>query len=214
MAEAISAGQEFDKGAELFNRHHLAAINLSNLGLGRHALDGVTGDLHAFFGDGVDVDGAVILDVDFATGLFDEPFDILAAGPDDSPNLLRVDLERDNARRILAQFLARRGQGLGHFFENMQAGHARFLDGFGHDSVGQTAQLEIELETGNPALGPGDLAIHVTKAVFPADDVSEQLVAADRVSIIVFGAYPDADAANRAEQRDPGVHQGQGAAAD
>src|SRR5436190_13371282 len=78
--EAVFAGQEFDKRAEILNRDHLAAVDLVDFGFGSHAHDGIAGDLHAFFGNRVDIDRAVVLDVDFAAGLFDQPLDILATG--------------------------------------------------------------------------------------------------------------------------------------
>ena len=79
-------------------------------------------DLHSFGGDGVDVHRAIVLDVDFATGFFDDAFDVLATRPDQRADLLGIDLDRDDARSVLAHFLARLGNDFGHFAEDEQAG--------------------------------------------------------------------------------------------
>ena len=43
--------------------------------------------------DGVNVHRAIVLDVDFATGFFDDALDVLAARSDQRADLLRIDLE-------------------------------------------------------------------------------------------------------------------------
>src|SRR5437660_7966359 len=95
----------------------------------------------------------------------------------------------------------------------MESGDARVLESLGHDLVRQTAQFEIQLEAGDSLFGAGDLAIHVAKGVFPTDDISEQLVAADRVLVVVISADADADAANGAGKWNACIHEGEGAAA-
>ena len=42
--------------------------------------------------DGEDVHRAVVFDVDFATGFFDEALDVLAARSDERADLFRIDL--------------------------------------------------------------------------------------------------------------------------
>jgi hypothetical protein len=42
--------------------------------------------------------------------------------------------------------------------------------------MGQAAQLKVELETGDSFVRPRNLAVHVTKSVFPPDDVAEELI--------------------------------------
>ena len=83
--------------------------------------------------DGEDVHRAVVLDVDFATGFLDEALDVLAARPDERADLLRIDLDDFDARGVFAHFLARRGERLGHFGEDVHAGDAGFFHRFGHE---------------------------------------------------------------------------------
>jgi len=102
MDEAVFAGQEFHKGAEVFDGYDLAAIDLADLSLGRHTGNGIPGNLHPFGGNGEDVHGAIIFDVDLATGFFDELLDVLAARADQRADLLGIDLDGLDARRVLA----------------------------------------------------------------------------------------------------------------
>src|SRR6202012_2538824 len=102
MHQAVLARQKFDESPKFLDRHNLAAINLVDLGLGGHALDGVARNLHSFGGHRINIDWAIVLDVDLATGFFGEAFDILAARPNERADLLRIDLHLDDARSVLA----------------------------------------------------------------------------------------------------------------
>jgi hypothetical protein len=144
----------------------------------------IHGDLHAFPRQTrEDVHRAIVLDVDFAAGFFDEALDVLAARSDQRADLLGVDLQRGDARSVLADFLARFGEMvLAISAQDRQAGDAGLFDRFGHDRVRNALELEVELEAGDPLLCSGDFAIHVAERIFPADDVGEQLVAEMRLS--------------------------------
>ena len=95
----------------------------------------------------------------------------------------------------------------------MQTRDARLLNGLGHQAERNAAQLEVELEAGDAFLGAGDLAVHVAERIFPADDVSQQLVFRNLVLGIMLGAQADADAAHRAGHWHAGVHERKAAAA-
>ena len=114
MHQTIFAGEEFHKGTEIFDGNDLAAVDFPDLGFGAHPGNGIAGNLHAFFRDRVDVHCAIVFDVDLAAGLFDQLLDVLSTRPDQSADLLRVDLERLNPRGVLAQFLARGAERFGH----------------------------------------------------------------------------------------------------
>ena len=51
----------------------------------------------------VDVDRAVVFDVNLRAGFGDDALDRLAAGSDERADLLRIDLDRLDARRVFAQ---------------------------------------------------------------------------------------------------------------
>src|SRR5439155_7549912 len=103
VAKTVFARQELHEGAKLLDRDDFAAINLADLGFSGHSLDGLAGDLHAFFGHGVNINCAVVLNINLAPGLLDDALDVLAAGPNHRANLLRVNLQGDDARGIFAQ---------------------------------------------------------------------------------------------------------------
>src|SRR5581483_6746303 len=207
------AGEELDEAAKFLDGDNLATIDLADLGLGGHAFDGVAGDLHTLLGDGVDVDCAVVLDVDFAAGFLDEAFDVFAAGADEGANLLRINAQLNDARGVLAHFLAGLGDGGGHGLEDVEAGNARFFEGFGHDAVRESAEFEVQLKAGDAFLGAGGFAVHVAEGVFPTDDVCHQFVGGDFVFVVMLGANADADAGDGAGHGHARVEQGEGAAA-
>ena len=213
MHQTVLARQEFDESAELFDRDDLATVDLIDFGLGGHAGNGVARNLHPVLGDRVDIDRAVVFDVDFATGFLDELLDVLAARTDEQPDLLGIDLDGLDARRVFAQFLARGGQDLGHLGQHMQAADARLFHGLGHHGQRDPLQLEVELKTRDALFRAGDLAIHVAEGVLPADDIRQQLIAGNLILGVMLGAQPDADAAYGPDHRHARVHQRQATAA-
>ena len=212
--EAVLAGEDFDEGAEFLDGDDLASVDLADLDFGGDGFDAFAGDAHAFGVDREDHDRAVVLDVDFATRAFDEGLDVLAAGPDDRADLLRVDAEADDAGGVLAHLGARGREHGFHGLEDIEARDAGILDGLGEDLDRKALELEIELEARDPLLSACDLAVHVAEVVFPPDDVGEELVAGDLAGIVVLGADADADAADRTFDGNTGVHEGQGARTD
>jgi len=71
MNQSVFAGQEFHKSAKIFDRDHFAAVDLADFGFGSHAGDGVPGNLHSLGGNRVNIDRAIVFDVDLAAGFFD-----------------------------------------------------------------------------------------------------------------------------------------------
>ncbi len=213
MDQAILAGEHLDKAAELLDRDDLAAINLADLDLGGHAFDLRTSLGHASLAHGVDIDGAIVLDVDLAAGFLDDALDVLATRPDECADLLRIDLDGEDARGVLAQLRTRRRQCASHGFEHEQAGVIRAIHRFIHDAQRDAGQLQVQLEPGDALGGAGDLAIHVAERIFPADDVGEQLIAFEGVVFVVLRAQADAHARHRADQGHAGVHEGESSAA-
>ena len=105
--EAIFARENFDEGAEFFDRDGPAMIDLADLHFLRHAADDFLRARHRFAARGVDVDGAVVFDINLRAGLGHDPLDRLAARSDERADLLRIDFDRLDARRVFAQRFAR-----------------------------------------------------------------------------------------------------------
>ena len=101
MHEPILARKNFHKCAEFLRRNDTALIRLADLDLARHAADNFFGARHAFTAGRINVHRAVVLDINFSTSLRDDPLDGLAAGSDKRADLLRIDFNGFDARRIL-----------------------------------------------------------------------------------------------------------------
>ena len=214
MHQAVLTGEHFDEGAEFFDGHDAAFVDLTDFDLGAERFDFAAGDFHALRGDGEHLHGSVVFDVDFATGLFDQALDVLAARSDQRADLLGVDLQGDDARGVLGNIRARSRQRGEHVGQDLATGDTSLLDGLLHDRQRDALELQIQLEAGDALLGSGDLAVHVAERVFPADDVGQELVAGDLVIGSVLGANTDGDTCHRAGDGHTGIHEGQRCAAD
>ena len=214
MHQAVLTGEHFDEGAEFFDGHDTALVDLADFDLGAERFDFAAGDFHAFRGNGEHLHGSVVLDVDFATGLFDQALDVFAARSNQRADLLGVDLQGDDARGVLGNIRARSRQRGEHVGQDLATGDTSLLDGLLHDRQRDALELQIQLEAGDALLGSGDLAIHVAERVFPADDVGQELVAGDLVIGAVLGANTDGDTRHRAGDGHTGIHEGQRRATD
>ena len=121
MDQAVLGAEEVHEGAEVHDLDDGAFVDVADFRLGRDRLDPVDRRLDRLAVGGSDLDRAVVLDVDLGAGLFHDLADHLAAGADHFADLVGRDLERLDARRVLAELGARRGHRLRHFAEDMQA---------------------------------------------------------------------------------------------
>ena len=105
--QAIPARENFDERAEFLRRDDAALIRLADLDLARHAADNFLRARHAFAAGRVDVHRAVVLNINFGAGLRDDALDGLAAGPDERADLLRINFDRLDPRRVFRQLRPR-----------------------------------------------------------------------------------------------------------
>src|SRR5436190_3650219 len=214
MDEAIFPRQHFDERAEFLDRNDATVIGLAHFDLARHPADNFLRARHAFGAGRVDVDGAVIFDVNLRAGFGDDALNRLATGPDERADLLRIDLERLNARSVLAQITARLVERLRHDSEDFRARFFRAHGRFGHDFVADARQLEIELESGDAGLSPANLVIHVAEMILGTDDVGEKLVTLHLSVFAVFRDQADADSSNGRLDRNAVIHEREHSSAD
>ena len=191
MDESVLAGEDFDECAEFLDGDDATFVDLANLDFGAHAFDFAPGDFHALGRYRENLYRPIIFNVDFATGLIDEPLNILAAGANQHPDLFRIDLQSNNARRIFRNLGARSGQDGGHVPQNLEAGSISLLNGLSHNRQRQSLKLEVQLEAGDPLLRTGDLAIHIAERIFPSNNIGEELIAADLIIGPVLRANAD-----------------------
>src|SRR5690606_6195289 len=99
--------KNLDEGAELLDPLDGTEIDFADDDFLDDALDNLTGLLVHLFIRRSDEYLAVLLDVDLDAGLFDNLIDDLTAGTDDITDLIRIDLHRQNLRRVRRELLPR-----------------------------------------------------------------------------------------------------------
>src|SRR5205807_531653 len=98
--QAVLAGQDLDERAKVLDRGHAPFVNPADLDPFGHRLDLVAGRLGPLGAGGGDGDDTAVIDVNLDPGLFLEPADRLAAGADQQADLVWVDLDLDQTRRV------------------------------------------------------------------------------------------------------------------
>src|SRR3954469_16766977 len=101
--KAVFAREHFDERAEFFDRDNATMIGLADFNLARHAADNLLRAGHALGARRVNVNGTVVVDVNLSSGLGDDALDGLATRPDECADLFRIDFDRLDARRVLAE---------------------------------------------------------------------------------------------------------------
>ena len=95
---------------------------VADLDLLGHRADALDQGVALGAGDGVDEDLALVVDVDLGLVLLLQRADRLAALADQQADLLRIDLDRADPRRVLGELLARGADRLGHLAEDERRG--------------------------------------------------------------------------------------------
>src|SRR5438874_4366175 len=211
--EAVPARKNLDERAEFFHRDDAPLICLADLDLAGHAADNFFRARHRFAARRVDVDRAVVFDVNFGASLRDDALDRLATWADKCADFLRVDLDCLDPRRVLRQLWPRLVDPGAHDFENFRARFFCAQNRFSHDLVADAWKFQIELVTGDAGLRAAQLEIHVAEMIFGTDDVGEQLVTFQLSVFAVFSDETDRDSCDRRFDGHTGVHQRQHPAA-
>src|SRR5712664_4208005 len=99
MQQPISAGEDFDKGAEVHNPVHRADIRLANFGLGSQPADASDRSFSGGAVGGGNRNRAIVIYVYLRAGLFNQCPNHLTAWSDDVANLIRIDLDLDDSWR-------------------------------------------------------------------------------------------------------------------
>ena len=207
MQQSVGALGELDERAEGRRLDDLADVLVADLDLlhhHSHALDERVAELAV---GGVDQHLAVVVDVDLRLELLRQAADRFAALADQQADLRGVDLDRLDARRELRELLARGLDHVGHLAEDERARLFGLRERVAQDVERDAGDLDVHLQRGDPALGAGDLEVHVAEVVLDAGDVGQDDV------VIALLDQPHRDAGDRALDRHPGVHQRQRGAA-
>src|SRR4051794_16186029 len=208
VQQAVGALRQLDEGAEGRRLDDLAGERVADLDLLGHRADPLGQLLAELAVGGVHEDLAVVVDVDLRLELLRQAADRLAALADQQADLRRVDLHRDDARRVGRQLLARPVDHRGHLAQDVQAGLAGLRERVAQDVEGHARDLDVHLEGGDARLRAGDLEVHVAEVVLDAGDVGEDGV------VVALLDEAHRDAGHRRLDRHAGVHERQRRAAD
>src|SRR5579862_5032486 len=120
VQQAVGAGEDFDKRAEIRQANDFAEVGLADFGfrqqIANHLKSLVGG---RFIGRG-DFDATVILNVNLYAGLFDDAANDLSAGSDQLTDARRIDLHRIDVRSVGGNIVAVGIEGFKHLAENVE----------------------------------------------------------------------------------------------
>src|SRR5215472_4911768 len=176
--QAVLVGKHLDECAKRHDPDDLAPVDAAHLDLVSEALDPVDRLASAALVGGRDEDLAVILDVDLRPGLLHDLADDLTARPDHVPNLVRVDLDRRDPRRVRAHLPARLRNDLEHPAKHEEPSLSSLLQRLRHHLAGEPLDLDVHLQCSDSVRGTRDLEVHVAERDFDTLDVRQDRVAA------------------------------------
>ena len=210
MAHAVRPRSQLDERAEVLHADDLAGVDRADLDLLRQRLDLALAGLDGLAVRGGDHDGAVVLDIDADAVLLLQAADHLAAGADELADLLRVDVDGDEARGVHADAGTRRGKHALHDVDDLQPSLAGLLEGALDLCDREPAGLQVQLDAGDAVTRAGNLKVHIAEEILLADDVGDE----DLVLVVLVGESPDGDPRDRGLDGHARVHQCKAAAAD
>ena len=159
-----------------------------------------------------DIYKAVVIDVDLNARIRDDLVDGLSSRPDDRTDLVRINLQGNNPRRVRRQFFSRFRQLIQHFFHNVHSAliclSQRVLQHF----LGKAVNLDVHLNGSNAFGGSRHLKVHVSQEVFHSLNIGKDCHLAASVFLYPFN-QSHGDTCYRRGNRNARVHQSQAASA-
>ena len=170
---------DVEEEAEVGHARHLAGVFLAQFHLFGELghLDKRVVRLGAFTRDDDDPLAILLVDFDAHVKLVLQPADHLAAGTNQSADLLLLDLQRADARRKLVQVGTRFRNDPEHLVQDMQPGPARLGQGLLQDIEVQPLDLDVHLQGGDSVVGASHLEVHVAQVILQTLNVGQDLVA-------------------------------------
>src|SRR5215831_11307016 len=176
VQQTIGSRQNLDKRPEVREPRHRAQVGLPHLS-GR---GNVADHLQRLGGRTLVVRShvhlAAVIHIDFHTGLVDDAADHLSARPDKIANLVGRNLQRVEPWGIRRNLGARLRQHFAHLVEDEHPAPLGLRQGFPHDLWGNTAHLDVHLQSCDAILGAGNLEVHVAIVVLCTRNVGENRV--------------------------------------
>src|SRR4051812_27695199 len=157
VQQAVGALRELDERAERGRLDDLRVRELvADLDVLEHRRDPVGELLAELPVGGVDEHLTVVVDVDLGLELLRQATDRLTALADRHADLGRVDLQRDDARRVGAELRARRVDHGGHLAQDVQAGLLGLRERVAQDVERDARDLDVHLQRGDAVRSAGD----------------------------------------------------------
>ena len=201
--EPVAAWEELHEGTEVSGADDAAGVGGTHFGFGEDVADEAHGDVERFLADGVDVDGAIVFDVDFGAGLGLDAFDDLTARPDEFTDPIWWDLGAFDARGVGAEGRWLTDGGV-HHLDDVEPCFASLVDGFLEDAEGDPWEFEVQLVAGDAGFGAAEFEVHVTEVVLAAEDVDHGEVARHFVVLVELADEADGDACDWRGERNAG----------
>src|SRR3954449_13162030 len=171
--QAVGALRELDERPERGRLDDLAGVLVADLDLLGHRADALGERVAQLAAARVDQDLALVVDVDLGLELVLQGADGLAALADEQADLVRVDLDREDPRRVGRELRARAGDRLVHLLQDREARLLGLRERVAQNLERDARDLDVHLEGGDAVLGAGDLEVHVAEVVLHARDVGE-----------------------------------------
>src|SRR5665648_234138 len=185
--QAVGSRLEAHKGAEVDGRSHPADDYFARLDLLGDALDPVRAAFAARAVGRVDLDHAVVIDLDGAIELVLEPADGLAALTDDRTDLVGVDLDGEDPRSEFREYGAGFGDHRIHLIQDRKPSVLGLSQGVSEDLEGDTGDLDVHLQGGNTVFGPRHFEVHVAQVIFYPGDIGQH----DVIVLLLDQAHGD-----------------------
>src|SRR5262245_30303021 len=125
VEQALDAGDDLHKGTERCCALDWALVNLAHFRLGHNRGDHLARLLTGITAHCRNRDEAVVIHIDLGPGRVLNAPDRLPLRSDDVADLLRLDLDRDDARRVLGQLGPRPGHHLLHLLQDVKPAFPR-----------------------------------------------------------------------------------------
>ena len=207
MQKAVRARKDFYECAEINYARDRAEVCLADFRFSRQTTNASYGRIGCCLVCRCNRDRPVVLNVNLSAGLFDQSANDLAARPNNVAYLVRVDLNLDDARRVVGERLARACNGLFHCVQDIHAPLLSLRKCLGHNLRVDAADLDVHLERCDAVVRACDLKIHVAVMVFSARYVRQDCV------LVAFHDQTHRYARDRSFDGHARVHQRQRAAA-
>ncbi|MNW47842.1 hypothetical protein D3C74_251860 [compost metagenome] len=208
MHQTVFPRQNLDESAEFFNPFDGAYINFTDHDFLDDPFDNRTRFAVHLFVRRSDKYAAVLFDIDFHAGFFDDLVDDLAACPDDIADLVRIDVHDNDLRRVRRQMLLRLLNALHHFGQDKHPTFSGLFQSIGQNLPVDSVDLDIHLNSRNAFRSACYFEVHVAEMIFHPLNVSQ-----DRHVLAVFN-QTHSHPGNRSFDRNARIHHGQRAGAD